>query len=375
MKSKVICIHFPAYHCIPENDIWWGTGFTEWNNVRLGKPLYCGHYQPRKPFKNNYYDLSDIRVLEHQIKLAMKANIGGFAFYHYWFQGKKFFEKPIEQYRDKSKLEFPYCLIWANQSWYGTWHNQQDKNNIKMLQKQMYGNIDDWNRHFMYLLDFFRDERYIKINNKPLYIIYVPQDIECRKDMFETWNDLAIRNGFNGIYLIAMNTFHGCDRKKKLYNAFLNLEPHNTLKKIDSTVIKLLEEWKTEHINYFHKNKKDIRNCLYVNNIYTYPYMCRQIIKNAKKEPDKKTFLGVFQGWDNTPRMDEYGMIMHGNTPDRFRKLVEYMLKKSEQQGNEYLFLNAWNEWSEGTYMEPDEKYGYAFLNSLKKAISNYEKS
>ena len=371
MKSKVLTIYLPQFHSIPENDEWWGNGFTEWTNVRRGRNFYQGHYQPRIPYQNDYYDLSDLKVLEHHIRLAQKAKIAGFAFYHYYFAGKKLLEKPIENYRNRSKEQFPYCLIWANQSWTRTWYRANVGK--QSLLPQIYGGEDAWREHFDYMLEFFKDNRYIKVKNKPIYIIYLPQDIKCRKEMFDLWNRLAIQNGFDGIYLIAMNTGWGVDKSKNLYDAYMNFEPMHAIG-LDLSYRKQLQGVKAEHMNEVNKEKSTLRNRLFAQNAFSYQYLCKQI-ETFPLESGLKTYMGVFPGWDNTSRKDEAGWIVPGSTPKKFGKHIEKMLHCSEKLGNEYLFLNAWNEWSEGAYIEPDQKYGYAYLNELRKSIMKYEKN
>lgn len=370
MKTKVLSIYLPQFHTIPENDSWWGKGFTEWTNCKRGKPYYPGHYQPREPLNDNYYDLSDLRVLEKHTKLAKKAGIAGFCFYHYYFKGKTLLEKPIEKYRDSSKENFPYCLIWANQSWTRTWYRAQAGNSI--LIQQSYGNENDWKNHFYYLLDFFRDERYIKIDNKPLYIIYIPQDIYCRREMFSVWQKLALENGFNGLYLIAMNTSFGKDSHSDLYNAYMDFEPMCTWSN-DNSWRKKLQIWKETKQKYIDKSKKSLLNYIYLKNSYTYSYLCKKIIQKSRRSTSK-TYIGIFAGWDNTSRKDENGLIIRGNTPKKFGKIVEVTLSLSEKQNKKYVFLNAWNEWSEGAYIEADKKYGYAYLKALKNVIYKYER-
>lgn len=372
MKSKVLAIYYPQFHTIPENDLVWGGGFTEWTNVRRGKSFYRGHYQPRVPYQNNYYDLSDLSVMERHTRIARKAKIAGFAFYHYYFSGRKLLEKPIENYRDHSKEDFPYCLIWANQTWMRTWYRAGTGKEV--LVQQVYGEENEWKDHFEYLLEFFKDTRYIKIDNKPVYVIYLPQDIACRKNMFDLWNKLAIQNGFDGIYLIAMNTGMGLDKAQNLYSAYMNFEPFHTMK-MDISYRQQLWRFKEEHINLVNREKCTIRNRVFAQNTFTYPYLCKQMECAEAVRSIKKTYLGVFPGWDNTPRKDEAGFIVPQSTPKRFGRLIENMLHCSENLENEYLFLNAWNEWSEGPYVEPDQKYGYAYLNELKRSIMKYEKN
>lgn len=368
MKSKLLTIYLPQFHEIPENNEWWGEGFTEWKNVKRGKPFYPGHYQPRVPLHDNYYDLSNLKVLEKHALLAQKAGIGGFAFYHYYFDGRTLLEKPIEEYRDKSKVQMPYCLIWANQSWTRTWYRAENERTV--LLQQVYGGPESWKRHFQYLLKFFEDDRYIKIDEKPVYIIYLPQDIKCRREMFKLWNELARENGFKGIYLIAMNTGWGYDNRTSLYNAYMNFEPIHTIT-TDSSIRKDIQGTKRKYSGRMNITKTSIKNWLFAQNVYTYTFVSKQIEK-AKKDK-KKVFLGTFSGWDNTPRKDEDGFIVTGSSPRKFRKHLMKMLLLSEKMDNEYLFLNAWNEWSEGAYIEPDKKYGYAYLKTIKDVVERYE--
>lgn len=368
MKSKVLAIYLPQFHSIPENDEWWGKGFTEWTNVRRGRAFYPGHYQPREPLNDDYYNLADLRVLEKHTRMARKAGISGFCFYHYYFEGKTLLEKPIEEYRDNSREDFPYCLIWANQSWARTWYRAEAGS--KTLLKQSYGYREAWEKHFFYLLKFFQDKRYIKINNKPVYIIYLPQDIHFRKRMFEVWEKLAIESGFSGIYLIAMNTYYGKDNGFP-YDAYMEFEPMCTLRN-DNSWRKVLQTWKEGRLADRRLTGKSLRNWAYAQNAFSYSYLCRRIMDKGKKA-DQKTYLGFFAGWDNTARKDEAGLIVGGSSPKKFRKYMEYLLKLSEKQGKEFIFLNAWNEWSEGAYIEPDKKYGYAYLKMLKKTVQQYE--
>lgn len=368
MKSKILSIYLPQFHSIPENDEWWGKGFTEWTNVKRGKPFYPGHYQPREPLHDNYYDLTDLKVLERHTRMARKANISGFCFYHYYFCGKTLLEKPIEHYRDRSGEKFPYCLIWANQSWTRSWY--RSATNAVFLQQQTYGEEEDWKRHFFYLLDFFRDDRYIKIDNKPVYIIYLPQDIRCRRQMFALWNRLAKENGFGGIYLIAMSTIYGKDQKHGSYDAYLDFEPLSLFRE-DKSWRSLLDRWKEKQVQNVKWESSDIYNCVWARNTYSYSYLCRRIEKKIKTD-DAKTYPGIFAGWDNTSRKDEEGIIVRGSSPSKFQTHIKNVLELAEKNGKEYVFLNAWNEWSEGAYVEPDKRYGYGYLKALKNAVNQY---
>lgn len=365
MKSKLLSIYLPQFHTIPENDEWWGEGFTEWTNVRRGHPYYPGHYQPRKPLHDDYYDLSDLHVLERHTREARKAGIYGFCFYHYYFQGKTLLERPIEDYRDKSEEQFPYCLIWANQSWARTWYRANIGN--KVLLQQEYGNKKDWEKQFYYLLPFFRDNRYIKVDNKPVYIIYLPQDINCRQKMFGLWQRMAKENGFDGIYLIAMKTGYGKDEVRGFYDAFMEFEPLSTLRE-DFSWRRGLQNWKTAHEDRIDSGQCSIWNRIWAKNAFSYRYLCRCIEKKAG-ESRSNILPGVFAGWDNSSRKDEEAIIVMGSTPRRFQKHLHKMLSIAERQKKEFVFLNAWNEWSEGAYVEPDKKYGWGYLKAIKSVL------
>lgn len=365
MDTKLLCIYFPQFHRIPENDEWWREGFTEWDNVRRGRKFYPWQYQPREPLNNNYYDLSDVRVLEKHTRLAKKAGISGFCFYHYYMCGRKLLEKPIEMYRDESQETFPYCLIWANHSWTRTWY--RGKLGEEVLLRQVYGGPDEWKAHFEYLLSFFKDDRYIKIDNKPVYIIYYPQYIQKRKEMFELWNSLAKQNGYDGIYLIAMNTGSGVDYNHGLYEGVMNFEPLRMIREDTSFRTKLMG-WRRDQLKGKELKTNSVLNYFKLNTVYTYNYVCSQI-ENSTRSKKHQTFLGVFPGWDNTARKDEDGMIIPGSSPRRFEKHVEKVMTMAKEWGSPFVFLNAWNEWSEGPYVEPDKKYGYAYLRAIKRAI------
>lgn len=367
MKTKLLCIYLPQFHRIPENDEWWGEGFTEWVNVKRGKKFYPWQYQPREPLHDNYYDLSDIKELEKHTRLARKAGIFGFCFYHYYVCGRKLLEKPIEMYRNDSKETFPYCLIWANHSWARTWY--RGKNGNEVMLQQVYGQEEDWKNHFEYLLQFFSDDRYIKVDNKPVYIIYEPQYIQQRKEIFDLWDKLAKENGYDGIYLIAMNTGIGVDRKYNLYQGIMNFEPQRVIRE-DNSFRKQLVNWRKAWIKDNELKGSSIFNYFRLNTVYSYNYICKQI-ENTKKTRKYQTFLGVFAGWDNTARKDESGMIIPGSTPRKFQKNVKKIMKMAEEWNSPFVFLNAWNEWSEGAYVEPDKRYGYGYLKALRRVLKN----
>ncbi|RRQ78488.1 glycoside hydrolase family 99-like domain-containing protein, partial [Enterococcus faecium] len=192
---RVIAFYLPQFHEIPENNEWWGEGFTEWTNVKTARPLYSGHYQPREPINDNYYDLLNDDVKEWQVSIAKKNGIYGFCFYHYWFDGKMLLEKPVEQFLKNKNLDINFCLSWANEPWTKAWVSKNDS----ILIEQNYGNEENWEKHFDYLLPFFKDSRYICNDGKPLFVIYRPEQIGCLNEMLDYWQILAKKNGLAGI--------------------------------------------------------------------------------------------------------------------------------------------------------------------------------
>ena len=192
---KIIAFYLPQFHAIPENDKWWGKGFTEWINVKKATPLFNGHYQPRVPLNKNYYNLLDGGTMAWQVELAKHYGIYGFCFYHYWFNGHLLLEKPVENYLNNHELNLPFCICWANEHWTNGWVSKENK----ILIAQKYGGVAEWKKHFYYLLDFIKDPRYIKLDNKPLVIIYRPELIDSRNEMLDCWQELAINEGLSGL--------------------------------------------------------------------------------------------------------------------------------------------------------------------------------
>ena len=193
---RTIALYLPQFHEIPENNEWWGHGFTEWVNVKKAVPLFEGHQQPRIPLDNNYYDLSDVNVMRWQTELAKKYGIYGFCFYHYWFNGKKLLEKPVDNYLEAKDIDFPFCICWANEHWTNKWATENDR----VLIEQKYGGREQWKEHFDYLLPFFKDSRYIYQDGKPLFVLYRPELVTRRREMLEYWNQLALENGKTSTY-------------------------------------------------------------------------------------------------------------------------------------------------------------------------------
>lgn len=361
---EIIAFYLPQFHEIPENNEWWGEGFTEWTSVRKSKPLFPGHNQPRVPLHHNYYNLLDKKVMKWQAGLAAKAGITGFCFYHYWFNGKQLLEKPVDNYLKWTDIPQRYCMSWANESWIRTWSNmegndwnevtdnQMCQNGPSVLMKQSYGVRRDWEEHFYYLLPFFRDERYIRYDGKPVFLIHKAAKIKCLDAMLECWNELAEQNGLRGLYVLATN----CDDRLSRYvNGRVMFEPNYTLY--------------NEKIDYYQKRDRLIewlgkKTGLNFIKHYNYDAVWQRIVKRNMGKSRYQYFRGGFVDFDASPRRGRNAKIFFGVTPSKFEKYLRQLLK----QENEMLFINAWNEWAEGAHLEPDEKHGYGFLKAVKNA-------
>lgn len=365
MNTKLIAWYLPQYHCIPENDEFWGEGFTDWVTVKKALPLYRGHQQPRVPLNSNYYDLSIEENVEWQAKLAKEYGIYGFGIYHYWFNNEKnLLTKPVEIIYNNKNIDINFFLAWDNASWKRSWSaiegnawapsvdnkNGIDKNN-GILIPYILGNESDWENHYNHELHLFKDERYIKINNKPVFVIL--QYDENIEKMCYYWDTLAQKDGFNGMYFIYKNKRWFSWGKDTIR---FNYEPHHD-GWLNPTIWERRIE-KARKILHFPTNR------IY----YNYDTIWRKIIVNAEKE-SPNVFLGAFVGYDDTPRRSIRGKIVKGASPEKFKKYMSRLVSISEKQGKEFIFLTAWNEWGEGAYLEPDNIRIYDYLNTTKEII------
>lgn len=362
MDQKIIAFYLPQFHAIPENDSWWGKDFTEWVNVKKAQPLFIGHEQPRIPLDNKYYNLLDLETQEWQAKIAKDHGIDGFCYYHYWFEGDQLLEKPAENMLRNPSIDIPFCFSWANHDWTRTW-GWPGKN--QLLKKQTYGEEGSWKFHFDYLLSFFKDERYIKINNKPVFLIYNTDVIPCLKEMIESWDCWSKEAGFDGIYLIE--TLNSIQKVSTIEysQGVLEFEPLYTFQ---------------YELTFFHKMKlvvNKLTEFLFDSTVfimkYSYSFLWRRII-DRKVTRNKNTFFCGFVDWDNSPRKGRRAYIVDDATPEQFGEFMKELLKKSKnhtQDTTSLLFLNAWNEWAEWAYLEPDEHNQYRYLQELNKSLHN----
>lgn len=365
MKPKIIAFYLPQFHEIPENNLWWGKGFTEWTNVKKSKPSFKGHYQPEVPLNENYYSLLDESAQTWQCNLAKEYGVYGFCYYHYWFSGKKLLEKPMENMLHNKKIDIHFCICWANESWSRTWTGKEKE----VLIKQNYDcDINSLKEHFLYLLPFFKDDRYIKIGKRPLFIIYKPHLIKNIEKMLNVWNSLAKENGFDGIFF-GHQSCESFDYNMTAFDFGIEFEPFYSRAaeaKTIGTGFKKISFYLRHPYLCFQK----IRNKLSLGWHDNYDRIVNLSI-NRKASDDN--YLGAFPGWDNTPRRGKKAFVVLNSNPAKFEDYLKRLFVKNDtKDNNDFIFINAWNEWAEGAHLEPTEKDGLAYLIALRNALATY---
>lgn len=359
---KIIAFYLPQFHAIPENDEWWGEGFTEWENVKTAEPSFQGHYQPRVPFNHNYYDLTEVEALKWQAELAKKYGIYGFCYYHYWSEGNMLLEKPAEIMLEHKSVDLPFCFSWANHSWTRCWADKEDT----MLWEQTYGDRTDWKRHFEYLLPFFKDDRYIKVDGKPFMVLYNPLGVKEFPEMMEYWQELAIENGLLGItFAHQQNEYdHSKEKNGEQYRYGIEFQMNSAVLKYTSKSISFAAERVLNRI----ADKVPFLRCRATTMHYSYDDIWNIVLNTVPR--DEKWLPGAFVDWDNTPRRKNRGQLCTDVTPEKFEKYLTIQVKRArEVYHSDYLFMFAWNEWGESGYLEPDEKYGYRMLEAVRKSL------
>jgi len=359
-KIRALAVVLPQFHPIPENDIWWGKGFTEWTNVAKTKPRFRGHYQPHVPADLGFYDLRLEEARVAQAELAKEYGIYGFCYYHYWFHGKQLLEKPVNEIVSSGNPDFPFCLCWANETWSRNW----DGSNNEVLLSQEYsknGHLE----HIHHLLKIFKDKRYIKVGGKPLFIITIAQAIPNVREMVEIWNVEAKRAGFKeGLYLLSTTTSH----------------EHN----INPISLGFDASWAFLHYVFF--TRKDLVSRIirkankffdlkseYTINLYS--KIVNNAIQNYSASQQWKEYPCVCPGWDNSPRRKVEAYVLHGSTPDLYEKWLANTCDKFMPYSVEenFIFINAMNEWAEGNHLEPDLKWGLKYMEATRRVLDIYK--
>ena len=363
-KARVLAFYLPQFHPIPENDEWWGKGFTEWTNVGKAKPLFPGHYQPRVPADLGYYDLRVPETREAQAQLAREYGVEGFVYWHYWFgNGKQLLERPFNEVLTSGKPDFPFALAWANETWQGFWFGDDGSRNV--LIEQTYPGDDDYIAHFYTVLPAFKDPRYITCEGKPVFVVYKPEQVPNMHHFISLWQELAKANGLEGIYFIAHQT--NLVTQKRVQNRL------DVQLSAGFDAVNVVNVW-TKDLHQYPLWNRIIRKLLYKNERFRLVPDLRPYLPELFRCPldEMETVIpSVAPGWDHTPRTGIRGMVLYGSTPEKFeqitRTIVNYIIEKPFEK--RFLFIKSWNEWAEGNYLEPDLKWGHRYLEALRKDV------
>lgn len=355
---EILAFYLPQYHPTLHNNEWWGEGFTEWTNVAKAKPLFKGHYQPKIPANLGFYDLRMREVKEKQVELAREAGVTGFCYYHYWFgNGHQELELPFNQVVESGKPDFPFCLCWANESWYKKfWNPDGAVGEKKVLAEQKYLGYQDNMLHFESLKKAFLDSRYIKVDGRLLFMIYKPLEFEGIEDFIKEWNEMAKQIGLKGFYFVGYSL-----------NA---AEEHDIIREkgFDAVCSCHLGYGKQSRLEFFWR--KVISVLTDTPRRFSYKKMIPQLLKEEDYKND--VFPTMLPNWDHTPRSGTGGYVYTGSTPELFQIHAKQVLNciKDKPEYERVCFIKSWNEWGEGNYMEPDLKYGKGYIFALKNAIS-----
>jgi len=360
---RVVAFYLPQFHPIPENDRAWGKGFTEWSNVVKAKPLFPGHYQPHLPSDLGLYDLRVPEVREAQAKLARASGISGFCYYHYWFNGQRLLHRPFEEVLRSGSPDFQFCLCWANENWTRRW----DGGDHTVIMAQQHSAEDD-EIHIEHLLSAFSDKRYIKINGRPLFLVYRTALLPAPAGTADLWRKRVEAAGFPGLYLARVESWGDYTVPQSIgFDAAVEFAP-------DFPILPrpIGQRW-----DLLVKIQNRLRSAGLTSSVYAahqvhlYEMVAERMLR--KPSPAFRRFRCVTPGWDNSPRRTEYARILHRSTPQAFGSWLRAMARETqmsfEEEDEQLLFINAWNEWGEGNHLEPDQRWGRAYLEATDHAL------
>ena len=393
-RTRVLALYLPQFHPIPENDQWWGKGFTEWTNVARAKPLFGRHKQPRVPADLGFYDLRLPEAREAQAALARAYGIEGFCYWHYWFgDGKQLLERPLAEVVASGEPDFPFCLAWANETWTGKWYGAPNR----ILAEQTYPGEADHIRHFYALLPAFRDPRYVTVDGLRVFLIYKPAAIPDLKRFIELWNELAAKEGVKGFYFIANESLI----PDVGFSAFIDNRPFLKMPRPGFGLLKQAMTWvrgasaqaqsaqpmgdgkqtiqrrptgsgaqNVQGIRKFVRQAEDAFHRLVRKpKMYRYQDYLRHFA-TAPTRPCEHPVL--IPNWDNTPRSGYSGVVLRGSTPELFEELCSHAAQKLQATSGaerRLVFVKSWNEWAEGNYLEPDLEHGHQYLEALQRGL------
>lgn len=369
---KYIAFYFPQFHSTPENDAWWGAGFTDWDLVRQARAHSSGQRQPRVPLDSNYYDLSDPEVVAWQAALAEKYGLYGFNFYHYWFDGRLMLEQPVEHFRRNRQHNLKYCFTWANESWTRQWIGSPEV----LLRQSHLPDRDIWRRHFAYLLPYFNDDRYLRMDNRPVFCLYRPELNPWLGEYVRFFNEQAVRHSLPGVYFIGMHSYPlaGASEVFCHLDAGLRFQPRylfNTALSGRSALMRRFEGMLRAIPERLQLPMSILWHRFSRSSAFDYDLFNQRLIELAR-EDGEDTFQSIIVDWDNTARYGQGSKFFRGSSPQRFGRWLEQLTEVEVGKGREYIFINAWNEWSECAYLEPDDESGYQYLQVVQQLSNRY---
>jgi lipopolysaccharide biosynthesis protein len=357
--ARLITFYLPQFHPIPENDKWWGKGFTEWTNVAKARSLFPGHYQPHLPADLGFYDLRVPEVRQAQADLARQYGIHGFCYYHYWFTGKRVLERPFNEVLASGEPDFPFCLCWANENWTRRW----DGNEQEVLMSQVYS-VDDDRDHIRWLAEAFSDRRYVRVDGKPLFLVYRSAKLPDPRRTTDTWRDEAHRLGVGELYLARVESFADCrdgDPKAEGFDAAVEFAPDHLRYGPRLRFYGRRWEW---------KRKLGLVSKAYgTHSVHDYSDLAARAM--ARELPPYEFFRCVTPMWDNSARRKAMATIFEGSTPELYERWLSFVLEQAESQppDRRIVFINAWNEWGEGNHLEPCLENGHRYLEATRRAL------
>lgn len=389
LNARAIAFYLPQFHPIPENNDWWGEGFTEWTNVRGATPLFDGHYQPRVPSELGYYDLRSSETREAQAELARAHGIEGFCYWHYWFAGRRLLERPFNAVLESGKPDFPFCLAWANHSWNASWVGRP----WELLVDQTYPGRADHEAHFRVVREAFADDRYITVDGKPLFIVFRPDKLVDPIEFTDCWRELAHEAGFKGLYLLGILNAGAKPRTLGLDGGvhkglghLLSFLPAAIQRRAEARrrSSALLER---PGLTFMHQAIARSRRPSWLGPLGTahdalseqllLPSVCsyRELVESASRglRVFDDEFPCVIPNWDNTPRLGRWGWVLQDASPELFSGQLRHALSLIEDRPLEkrIVFLKSWNEWAEGNHLEPDERYGRGYLEATRRELAS----
>jgi hypothetical protein len=361
LKARLIAFYLPQYYPTPENDLWWGKGFTEWTNVTRAKPLFPGHQQPNLPADLGFYDLRVPEVREAQAELARGHGIEGFCYWHYWFgEGRRMLDRVFDEVLDSGKPDFPFCLAWANETWNRGWHGREQE----VLLEQKYPGEKDYREHFNFLLRAFRDPRYIRVDGKPLFIIYEPSELPA--EVITYFRKFALEAGLPGLFIPGV-----CDEFFPLAEKGLDARIPSQPASFHALAANGSELRKPSGAaaGICQKIRGRLRQMWPFPGVYFYLHHARNYLKMPPPAPD--TFPSPLVNWDNTPRCKRRGDLYLGATPEAYRLVLRKAIADVADRPREQrlVFLKSWNEWAEGNHLEPGRQYGHGYLRVTKEEV------